>query len=258
MKHLKIYYKNDIGFLSFDYDERRNSLSTIFLQELYHALDEICIKGIKVLIIRANKGAKVWSAGVNIEELPKPGTDPVPYDHPLEVLVRRLQKVKIPVIAMMEGSVWGGGCDIAFSCDLLIGTPQTTFAITPAKIGVPYNTNGILRVLNHVQPNIAKELFFTAQPLSAQRAYELGILNHLVETEKLESYTVEIAQKIAANSPVAIAVIKRQINLISGNKALSPSMIEEINRLREIAYNSNDYLEGIQAFKERRKPEFKG
>ena len=258
MKYLIVNHKKDFSEIVFNNDNRRNSLSTALLTEFCTAIDEVCQISSKVLIIRANKDSKVWSAGFNIEELPLPGTDPVPYDHPLEVLVRHLQKVKIPIIAMMEGSVWGGGCDIALSCDLLIGTPQTSFAITPAKIGVPYNTNGILRILNIVQPNIAKELFFTAQPLSAQRAYDLGILNHLVEVNNLESFTYELVERIAKNSPLAISVIKRQINLISGNKNLSPGMIEEINALREIAYNSEDYLEGINAFKERRKPEFRG
>lgn len=258
MSFLKVGYKDDFAILAFDNDQRRNSLSTALLEEFCLAIDGICASKAKVLIIRANKGSKVWSAGFNIEELPMPGTDPVPYDHPLEVLVRRLQKVKIPIIAMIEGSVWGGGCDIAFSCDILIGTSQTTFAITPVKIGVPYNTNGILRILNIVQPNIAKELFFTAKPITAERAYGLGILNHIVAEDDLEDFTFSLAQGIAENSPLAISVIKKQINLISGNKALSSGMIEEINRLREQAYNSKDYLEGIQAFKEKRKPKFQG
>lgn len=258
MSFLRVTHKNGLAILVLDNDSRRNSLSTALLEEFCSAIDQVCQSKAKVLIIRANHGAKVWSAGFNIEELPLPGTDPVPYDHPLEVLVRRMQKVKIPIVAMMEGSVWGGGCDIAFSCDILIGTPKTTFAITPVKIGVPYNTNGILRILNIVQPNIAKEMFFTAQPITAERAYGLGILNHIVDEVDLEEFTFNLAQGIAENSPLAISVIKRQINLISGNKTLSSGMIEEINNLREIAYNSEDYLEGIRAFKERRKPKFKG
>ena len=258
MSFLRVNYTGNLAVIILDNDSRRNSLSTTLLQELSTALDEVCQSKAKVLIIRANSGSKVWSAGFNIEELPMPGTDPVPYDHPLEVLVRRLQKVKIPIIALMEGSVWGGGCDIAFTCDILIGTPKTTFAITPVKIGVPYNTNGILRILNIIQPNIAKEMFFTAQPITAERAYGLGILNHMVEEADLEEFTFNLAKVIAENSPLAISVIKRQINLISGNKTLSSGMIEEINHLRELAYNSEDYLEGIRAFKERRKPKFKG
>jgi methylmalonyl-CoA decarboxylase len=212
-----------------------------------------------VLIIRATKGSKVWSSGFNIEELPLPGIDPVPYNHPLEKLIRRLQDVKIPMIAMIEGSVWGGACDLALSCDILIGTMNTTFAITPAKIGVPYNSLGIQRILNRLQPNIAKELFFTAKPISADRAFQLGILNHIIrKVDDLEDFTYKMAEDIAQNAPISIAVIKKQIDTLSRSKPVAVETLFQIDELRQKAYNSDDYLEGKKAFDERRKPNFKG
>ena len=254
MRYFNIDQREFITFLIFNNDESRNSLSIEMLREFSKILNDINESDAKVLIIKGNKNSKVWCAGFNIQELSKPGIDPVPNNHPIEVLLRNLQKVKIPVIAMMEGSVWGGGCDIAFACDILIGTHQTTFAITPAKIGVTYNTQGIMRVLNNVQPNIAKELFFSAKPIAAMRAYQLGILNHLVEVDELEQFTIELAQQIASNSTLAISVIKRQINMFLANKKLNTNNIKEINQLRETAYNSKDYMEGMAAFKEKRKP----
>lgn len=239
-------------------DEKRNSLSVSLLDEFQEALDEVVLINPRVLIIRSISGSEVWSAGFNINELPSPGKDPVPYDHPIELLVKKLMDLPFPVIAMIEGTVWGGGCDIAFSCDLLVGSPKTTFAITPAKIGVPYNTNAAMRVLKLLQPNIAKELFFTASPISAERAYELGILNHLVELEDLEEFTYNLAAQIAQNSPLAMQVIKKQINLLSGITLLNDNKISEIFYLRQKAYNSDDYLEGIEAFKQKRKAKFKG
>jgi methylmalonyl-CoA decarboxylase len=187
-----------------------------------------------------------------------PGIDPVPYNHPLEKLIRRMQDVKIPMIAMIEGSVWGGACDLALSCDILIGTKQTTFAITPAKIGVPYNSLGIQRILNRLQPNIAKELFFTAKPISADRAFQLGILNHIVEVENLEGFTYKMAEGIAQNAPISIAVIKKQIDTLSRSKPVAVETLFQIDELRQKAYNSDDYLEGKKAFDERRKPNFNG
>ena len=133
-----------------------------------------------MIIIRAAKGAQVWSAGSDITELPMPGRDPFAYYDPLEHAIRALQRCDIPVIALVEGGVWGGACELAFVCDILIGADTASFALTPAKIGMPYNPSGILHINNMIGLAIAKEMFFTAQPISAERAVRVGIINHLV------------------------------------------------------------------------------
>lgn len=244
--------------ISIENTAQRNALSSELLQQFVTYIEDIQNSNSRVVIIRAAKGAKVWSAGYNIEELPEPGIDPVPYNHPLEVLIRAIEKVNIPIIALIEGSVWGGACDLAFSCDILVGTKQTSFAITPAKIGVPYNSLGIKRILTRVQPNIAKELFFTAKPISGERAYELGMLNHIVAVDDIEEFTYDIANTIAQNSPLSISVIKKQIDSIARSKPMDVETISIIDELRQKAYNSSDYLEGKRAFMEKRKPVFEG
>ncbi len=254
---IKFEINGYIARLTFDNDKKRNSLNTQMLDEIIEALDKVT-DDIRVLIISANKGTKVWSAGFNIDELPKPGQDPLPYDHPLERVLRKVQQVKCPVIAEIEGSVWGGAVDLVTRCDILVGTTKTTFAITPAKIGVPYNTSGILRVLNAVNPNIAKEMFFTAKPIHAERALQLGLLNHLVTPDQLHDFVQEMAENIAGNSPLSIRVIKEQINIITNAYAISINASEKIDQIRRVAYNSEDYNEGIQAFEEGRRPIYKG
>jgi len=255
---IKFEVNNHIARLTFNHDEKRNSLSFAMLEEIYKALDNIDNDVVRVLIISANPGSKVWSAGFNIDELPLPGQDPLPFNHPLETLLRKLQNVKCPIIAQIEGTVWGGACELAITCDILIGTPKTSFAITPAKIGVPYNTSGIMRIMNSVTINIAKEMFFTAKPIKAERAYNLGILNHLVEVEELESFVNNLAESICQNSPLSIRVIKEQIQIISKSNPISINDSEQIDQVRSIAYNSQDYLEGKRAFEEHRKPNFTG
>ncbi len=258
MSLIKAEIKDFIGSICFNNDEKRNSLSAELMEAFYAALDLMAAEKVRVIILRANKGAKVWCAGLNIAELPKPGKDPLFYHHPLEKIMRRLQKFPAPVIAMIDGSVWGGGCDLSFVCDILIGTKNTSFAITPAKIGVPYNTTGIVHFLNMVELNIAKEMFFTAKPIMAEKAENLGILNHLVDPEELESFTYEMAEGIAANSPLSIAVIKEQLNIMGAAKPINSEFYEMIDELRQKAYNSDDYQEGIKAFFEKRKPKFTG
>ncbi len=143
-------------------------------------------------------------------------------------------------------------------CDILVGTPNTTFAITPAKIGVPYNTSGIMRILSSMNPNIAKEMFFTARPISSDKAYNLGMLNHIVEADELHDFVQEMAENICSNSPLSIRVIKEQINIITNAYAISINASEKIDQIRRVAYNSDDYVEGKKSFIEGRKPVFKG
>ncbi|HTX87468.1 MAG TPA: methylmalonyl-CoA decarboxylase [Bacteroidales bacterium] len=251
-------YKDKIGWITLNHDAKRNALSFELLGELIVAFQDMQKRKARVVILRANKGAKVWSAGFSIDDLPRDGSDPLAYDNPLQKVIRSIIQFPAPVIAMAEGSIWGGACNIAFVCDIVIGTKDTCLAITPAKIGVPYNTSGILQFIDIIGAHTAKEMFFTAEPIPAEKALALGILNHLVLAEELEGFTVKIAEKIMANSPLSIRVIKEQLNILGNAMPLSPQTFEHIDMLRRKAGTSKDYLEGLAAFYEKRKPKFRG
>ena len=250
--------KDNIGTLTFNNDEKRNALSRAFINEMNKGLNDLIYRQARVVILRAARGARVWSAGYDINELPHPGRDPLSYNDPLEQAIRSIQKLPAPVIAMIEGGVWGGACEMALVCDLIIAGPSATFAITPAKIGIPYNPTGILHVLNILGLNLAKEMFFTAQPIAATRAAALGIINHLVPAEELEEFTYNLAAQICANSPISIGVIKEELRILANALPLSPETLERIQGLRRLVYDSKDYQEGKSAFLEKRKPNFQG
>lgn len=250
-------FKDDIGTITFNNYEKRNSFSRNFIEEIIGSLDDFIDKKARVVILRAPKGVKVWSAGHDVKELSGPGRDPLSYNDPLEQLLRAVERFPAPVIAMIEGGVWGGACELCFTCDILIGAHSATFAITPARLGVPYNSAGILHFLNMLPISIVKEMFFTAQAIDAERALRIGVLNHLVSAEELETFTYGLAKKITANSALSISVMKEQLRLLSKAHPLSPETFERIQGLRRLVYDSDDYKEGIKAFMEKRAPVYK-
>jgi methylmalonyl-CoA decarboxylase len=241
-----------------NHPEKRNALSSPLIEAVVEALDGFSRERIRVVVLRAPRGSKVWSSGHDVGELPEGGRDPLGWDDPLRSLVRAIEECPAPVIAMIEGGVWGGACEVAFACDLIIAAPAASFAVTPARLGVPYNVTGMLTFLNACSLRIVKEMAFTAKPISAERAERLGIINHIVPHERLEPFTYELARDIAENAPLSISVMKEQLRMLAGAHPMSPRRFERVQGLRRIVYDSEDYAEGIRAFKAKRKPKFSG
>ena len=259
MSLVLIELQKRIGTITFNNYQKRNALSRGLLHELIFAIDELIRREARVIIIRAAQGSKVWSAGFDIRELPVPGRDSLSYRDALEQATRAIQHCPAPVIAMIEGSVWGGACELAAACDILIGTKGASWAITTARVATPYNAAGILHFINMAGLAAVKEMLFTAQPISAERALKMGILNHLVPAADLESFTFNLAQQITANSPLSLAIIKEQLRLLKEAwHPVSPEIRERIQELRRLVYESQDYLEGQKAFREKRQPVFPG
>jgi len=255
---VEIKITDGIAVLTLNNSKKLNALSQELIKEICSSLDEMQRQKVRVVILRAAPGSKVFSAGHDVKELPTNGRDPLTYNDPLRRVIREIEMYPAPVIAMVEGSVWGGACELVMSCDIIITGDDSTFAITPAKLGVPYNISGIQNFLNSGGALLCKEMLFTAQPMPVQRLVEIGIVSHAVSRETLEEFTLTIAGQIAQNSPLVISLLKEELRLLARAHNLSPETFERVQAMRRKIYDSLDYHEGIKAFFEKRTPEFVG
>ena len=143
---------------------------------------------------------------------------------------------------------------------MIVSSDTATFAITPAKIGIPYNASGIMHFINQLGINKAREMFFLATPITAQDALNVGLINRVATAETLDQVLEEqFLAPLRRNSILSISAIKRQFRALSKAANLIPSeTFERINVYRTRVYKGADYLEGIRSFLEKRSPEYKG
>ena len=247
-----------VGTICLDHFEKRNALSAALVEEILAALDSFEKARVRAVVLRARPGVRIWSAGHDVEELPGVHRDPLGWQDPLRRLIRGIENSGAPVIAMIEGGVFGGAFETAMACDIVVAANNAIFALTPARLGVAYNVAGMLTFLNSAPLRIIKEMAFTARPIPAERALAAGLVNHVVPPEKLEATAYAIAAEIVENAPLSIAVMKEELRILAGAHPLSPQGWERVQGLRRIVYDSADYVEGLKAFKEKRKPVYKG
>jgi methylmalonyl-CoA decarboxylase len=249
--------QDSIGTITLDHG-KVNPLSKQLISDLCVALDAMKSESVSVVILRAAKGAKVFSAGHDVRELPTNGRDPLTYNDPLRQAVRAIETHPAPIIAMVEGSVWGGGCELVMACDIIIAASTSAFALTPAKLGIPYNLSGTLNFLKVAGMHLVKEMLFTAQPMAADRLATAGVINYVVPPDQLEALTKSVAKGISETSPLVHRILKEELRVLANAHPLNPEAYERIQALRREVYDSEDYQEGIRAFFEKRKPAFHG
>ena len=237
--------------------QRRNALSLEMMAALSQALSQASSSSARVVILRASAESSVWCSGYDIHDLPTDGSAP-DIANPLDDLFAQIRGAAYPVIAAINGGAWGGGFNLALACDLIVATREATFAITPAKLGVGYATSGIAAFISALPINIARQLLFTAEPMSAVALAELGVVNAIVETPaQLTLQAESLAMLISQRAPLTIASVKAQITALSDPR-LDAHVTERIDQLRATAWASADFQEGIAAVRNKRPPHFSG
>jgi methylmalonyl-CoA decarboxylase len=224
------------------------------------ALEEIEQEdGIRALVLTGT-GEEAFSAGFDIdyysEDPPDEGEDVEELS--LSDFVDQVRHFDFPTIAMINGGTYGGAMHLIAACDLRVAVNDATFGITPAKLGLIYNATAIYEVMIHVGPANVKEMLFTADFIDAERAYDMGFLNHVVERDELEERTYEIAESIAGNAPVSLVGMKDIVRALIEQGAPTEAERQWAQKLRQEAVESRDHKEGVEAFSEGREPEFEG
>ena len=209
--------------------------------------------GIRVVVLTGT-GAKSFCSGYTISELKDMKSQPGPDDATLEQVIDRLEHLRVPVICSLNGSVYGGGIDLALACDFRIGITGTRMIMPAPKIGLHYYASGMRRYVERLGLAASKRLFLIGEPMDCGEMLRAGFLDELVEPEALQARTDALARVIESNAPTALANMKRHLNLIAQGK-YNPDDITADHRM---SLRSAELAEGLAALKENRPPKFQG
>ena len=257
---MSIIYEVDgpIATLTFNRPEARNAMTWEMYQDLVNACDRVdAAAAIRVLILRG-AGGKAFVAGTDISQFQsfRDREDGLKYEEQLDHVLDRLERVTKPTIAQVQGVAAGGGCAIAFTCDLRVATPESTFGMPIARtLGNCLSGASYSRLVDLVGPGVVKDLLFTGRLIDGAEAQSLGIVNRLVPAEDLERTVRQLAATIASNAPLTIRATKEMVRRVLAKRRLAPGDDADIV---EMCYTSADFREGVTSFLAKRKPVWSG
>lgn len=245
-----------IALITINRPDKLNALNIKTREELADALAELRNDDEIRVVVLTGAGEKAFVAGADINE----------FAGRTAVQQRAVMKAKSiftaaedfpkPLIAMINGFCLGGGCELALSCDLRIAGEKARFGQPEINLGIIPGGGGTQRLTRLIGEGKAMQMILTGEMITAQEAHRLGLVNEVYPPEELEAKTMELASKIAEKSPVALAMAKTAVKA-AARTTLREGLDQEID-LFALCFSSEDKEEGVRAFLEKRKPDFKG
>lgn len=241
-----------VTILTINRPEARNAINLATARALSAALDASAADDDTSVVVLTGAGDKAFSAGMDLKAF-SAGEVPIT-EHGFAGITKRV--FDKPLIAAANGAALAGGFEILISCDMVVAAEHAVFGIPEAQRGLIAGGGGLIRLAKRVPLAVAYEMALTADPVSAARAYELGLVNRVVPSGELLDAAVAMAERIARNAPLALraskSVMRRSLELTEEEAwAVSDAAFGEIGR-------SADALEGAVAFAERREPRWRG
>jgi len=259
-KHVLDHPAEAVARLTISNPERRNALDHEILEALAEVLPGLD-RGIEIRCVVITGAGEVFSAGYDIADIPEEtfATDAEALvAHPFQAAMEAVSAHPYPVLAAINGHCLGGGLELAIRCDLRLCAMGAKLGMPPAKLGLIYGHTGLQTFIDVVGLARTKELFLTGRNLSAPRAVAIGLVHDTVLDSKLEVTALELASEVAANAPLSLRGNKHAIETLNSYSRLTPEQERELIELRRSCFGSDDFREGIRAFAEKRKPEWRG
>jgi enoyl-CoA hydratase len=243
-----------VGLITLNRPQAMNALNHQLMLELMDALELFDKRDdVGAMVITGNE--KAFAAGADIKEMADKSIEEM-MDRDHVAVFGRIRTIRKPVIAAVSGWALGGGCEIALSCDMIIASESATFGQPEVNIGVIPGAGGTQRLTRAVGKAIAMEMILNNRRLTAQEAYQFGMVNRVLPVERYLDEALKLAEEIASRAPVAIRAAKKMINQ-TFERSLSEALAEEKQEFYNL-FATEDQKEGMQAFLEKRKPEWKG
>jgi enoyl-CoA hydratase/carnithine racemase len=241
---------DSIGTLRLCREERHNALGAAELDAIDEVLDAVAHDHEMRALVITNAGDRTFCAGAALDDLNSGRITPDRFQGVME----RLAKLPVPTIARLNGSVFGGGVELALSCDFRIGVQGTRLRVPAAAFGLCYPPAGISRFVKKLGANAARRMLIAAETLDAAELYRLGFYDYLVDADTLDERVDELSVHLAGLAPLAVAAIKELVQQAEAG-AIEPGRAAE---LAERCARSDDLQEGFAAQREKRPPRFAG
>lgn len=248
-----------IGWIVFNQPERHNALSLEMWRGLADALAHYAERADVRLAVMRGAGGKAFVSGADISEFEDKRANAAQkeeYGRIAGEANRALARFEKPLVALIEGYCIGGGLATALAADIRFATPDSRFGIPAARLGLGYEYEGLAKLARIVGPSRARDILFSARFLDAGEAQAMGLVNFVVERDRIEAEVVSYAGRIAGNAPLTVRAAKAALN--AWERGGRESDLAEVRRLVDACFDSEDYREGRRAFAEKRRPKFAG